>query len=86
MALDGEAVTSRCGLLPRLELVVAELEDRAARGADHVVVVLVTENVLESAAAVAGVEAFVRDRGAGFELAAVPEDAAAWGLATSTRN
>lgn len=56
MALDREAVLSRSGLLPRLDLRVVELDDRTAPGADHVVVVRVAENVLETATAVAGVE------------------------------
>src|SRR6185369_10896329 len=58
VALDLEARPPGRRLLPLLEFVVAELEDRAALQADHVVVVLVAEHVLEATPAVAGVEAF----------------------------
>src|SRR5262245_33871308 len=57
VALDLEADSPGGHCLPVLELVVAELEDLAARLADHVVVVFVAEHVLETPAAVAGVEA-----------------------------
>src|SRR5262245_23977339 len=58
VALDLEADAPGGHFLPALELVVAELEDLAARLADHVVVVFVAEHVLETTAAIAGVETF----------------------------
>lgn len=62
--LRAEGCGARCGnlsasggFLQGLQLVVPELEDRAAARADHVVVVLVSEHVFEPPAAVAGVQA-----------------------------
>jgi hypothetical protein len=48
-----EAPLVRGAFLQPLELVVAELEDLPAGHAHHVVVMLVTERVLEAAAAIA---------------------------------
>ena len=58
VAFDAEADALRRGILPPLEFVVVELEDRVAADADHVVVMRVAEHVFELAPAIAGVEPF----------------------------
>lgn len=58
VAFDAKSDAARGGFLAAFEFFIMELKDRAANVANHVVVMVVPDHMLEAPTTIAGVEAF----------------------------